>query len=429
MAANEPAPAAGEPEKSRQRRAFDRIRSAVVWLHRWLGLLMTLFLLVEAVTGSILAFEGPIGRWLDPPERLVPASESGIPALDLASLAAAVERAHPELQVLYFHGTDPDVAVARCRPRFDPRNGRPLEVRVDHIVLDAHTGRELLRLPQEESRRPFAGRVMPFIRDLHFNLALGEGGALLLFLVALAWTVDCFGGLFLTLPRGLASFWRRWGPSWGIRLGSSAYRSNHDVHRAGGLWLWLLWFAFAWSSVQLEQHWGLYDRIMAAIFPYAEAEDTFAAWPRHDPGVPLRMDWFDAQARGRELMAQEAARQGFRILEPTDLVHFADNGLYNYSVRTDRPFPAHVEETVFFDGDSGARVTLPGIERLAGDVVSDWLRALHMARDPLDYVAYRTVVCLAGLVLAALCVTGVVVWNRKRRARIGGARRAIRNRT
>jgi len=125
-------------------------------------------------------------------------------------------------------------------------------------------------------------------------------------------------------------------------------------------------------------------------------------------------------------MAERARSAGFRITGSPSIVKFPRNGLYNYEVDTDRGFPHPVREVIFFDGDSGEVRALPGFEFHLGNSVSDWLRALHMATDPLDYLPWRIFVCAFGVALAGLCGTGVVIWWKKRRGRqaAGGLARA-----
>lgn len=397
-------------------RAWFGMRDALVWLHRWVGLAMALFLLVEGLTGSILAFEAPLARWLTP-DLGAPAAEAGQPVLDLASLATAAERLAPQAQVAYFSGVTPDQVVARCVPRIDPASGRPYALAFTHIVLDPHDGREIGRYGDDQAGAGPAGRILPFVKALHYNLAIGGPGAWVLLFVALAWTLDCFVSALLTLPPRLGRFLSRWKPSWLLKWGASAYRVNVDLHRAGGLWFWALLFVFAWSSVNLEDQAGAYDAVTGALFYYVPPEQEIASWPSHRNPDP-RLDWYAAQRRGMDLMAQRARDQGFHVVAPVDLVHLIDNGMYNYSVRTDRPFPAPAIETVFFDADTGDPLPMiESVDRHTGNRVTNWLRALHMVIDPLDGLAYRIVVCAFGLVLTVLCVTGVIIWLRKRAAR------------
>jgi uncharacterized iron-regulated membrane protein len=60
-----------------------------------------------------------------------------------------------------------------------------------------------------------------------------------------------------------------------------------------------------------------------------------------------------------------------------------------------------------------------------GNRVTDWVRALHMIGEPFDFAAYRWLVCLFGLVLSMLSVTGIVIWLKKRRARASSRSRQI----
>ncbi|WP_311964532.1 PepSY-associated TM helix domain-containing protein, partial [Acinetobacter baumannii] len=86
---------------------------------------------------------------------------------------------------------------------------------------------------------------MPFIYRLHYALALDGVGILVFGVVSLLWTVDCFIGAWLTLPARRAgawrSWWTRWWSSWKLRGGSS-YKLSFNLHRAGGLWTWVLLF-------------------------------------------------------------------------------------------------------------------------------------------------------------------------------------------
>ena len=50
--------------------------------------------------------------------------------------------------------------------------------------------------------------------------------------------------------------------------------------------------------------------------------------------------------------------------------------------------------------------------------VENWLLALHMVNDPVDYLPYRIFVVFVGLIITALSVTGVYIWWKKRKARI-----------
>ncbi len=58
----------------------------------------------------------------------------------------------------------------------------------------------------------------------------------------------------------------------------------------------------------------------------------------------------------------------------------------------------------------------------SGNTVSNWLRALH--RADVFGLPYRIFVCVLGLIITMLSVTGVYIWWKKRKARIHVASRS-----
>jgi len=118
-------------------------------------------------------------------------------------------------------------------------------------------------------------------------------------------------------------------------------------------------------------------------------------------------------------MAELGARKGFGVTRPVALNRFEDSRLYNYTALTDLPFPGDQTATVFFDADTGAFHADMGTDAgHTGNTITNWLRALHMIVDPVNYLAYRIFVVVVGVVVAMLSITGVYIWWRKRAARL-----------
>src|SRR5690349_3306624 len=93
-------------------------RKAWVEVHRYLGLTMLLLLLVNAVTGSVLAFQHELDRWLNP--QLFTPPRQGV-ALPPDVLIARVEAANPRLRVALLPldtrpGDAVELTVAARRP-------------------------------------------------------------------------------------------------------------------------------------------------------------------------------------------------------------------------------------------------------------------------------------------------------------------------
>ena len=398
---------------SLSRRIAERIHAVAVFLHRWAGLGMTGFLIVVGLTGSMLAFRTDLERIINP-DLFAKSTPEQIP-LDLATLAERAEALAPQARVGYFV-VERDQAVMAMRPRNDPATGKPYQLDFNHIFLNPYTGKELGRRKDGDWHQPRLN-VLPFVYDLHANLIMGNKGSLILGIVALVWTLDSFVGFYLTLPRGSGGFWRRWIYAWKVKWRASSFRVNFDLHRAGGLWFWLLVFVFAWSSVMLTLQ-SVYVPVTKALFDYRSDEDIFRLVTRSQPLEAPKLDWHAAQAIGEKLIATQAKLHGFTVTRPYGMAYIPEFGVYTYAVRSSRDIRGHGWDTsVWVDGDTGGLrdVGLPSGQH-AGNTVSTWLWGLHYG-DIRDYLAYRTLVCVFGVVLVMLSITGVYIWWKKRMVR------------
>ncbi|MGO9430864.1 PepSY-associated TM helix domain-containing protein [Rhodoblastus sp.] len=402
------------------------MRHLFVWIHRYVGLAMALFLIIEGLTGSLLAFRGDLTRLFDPVLASAPPMP-GAPKLDLATLIKRTEALEPRATLAGRMPFPGDTVILHMHTRTDPPTGRPYDLGLTslyfYIALDPWTGKELKRLQQGMYTEGFLPNVMPVVYDLHKTLILGGTGVWILAIVALLWTIDCFVGFYLTLPLKFESFWRRWKPAWLIKWRGGFYRVNFDLHRAGGLWFWAMLFVFAWSSVELLDRTGAYHFVMGKLFDYQTQEEIESLAPSSSKTGPLELDLHAAQTAGDKLMAELAQREGFKIEKPFALYCNEDSRQCSYTVRTDRWFPNDQDATVNFDADTGAfRSTYQTNTGHAGDTVSNWLFALHLVQNPVDYLAYRIFVAVLGIVIVMLSVTGVYIWWKKRCARVKSRR-------
>ena len=401
------------------------LRGAWIWIHRWVGLLMVPVLVIEGVTGSLVAFRAPLSRWLAP-AHYARAPASGAAPLALGELATKVQ-AHigPHARVAYFFdGSERGQTMVRVGPATDAATGKPYAMDFGWVAVDPWTGTELARYSNDGYTAGVLPNVMPFMYRLHTTLTLGDLGYWILGLTAIAWTLDCLYALYLTFPRGRHRFFHRWKKAWTIKTKAGAFRINFDLHRAGGLWLWALFLVFAWSSVQLTLN-QVYEPVMATFFDYRTIDREIGDLPQRPSTTPPKLDWIAAQAAGNALIAERARIEGFKPLRSTMMAYFGPNGIYSYSVTTDRAFPDFSEYNVWFDADTGElfRILRSNGEH-TGNTITNWLRALHFAADPMDQPWYRWLICITGLYTVVLCATGVYIWWKKRSSRRWSARRA-----
>jgi uncharacterized iron-regulated membrane protein len=389
------------------------IRPIAVLLHRWIGLTTAAFLIIVGLTGSLLAFLPELDRLIAP--KLFPGPHGA--ELDPATLLRRAEALAPGMRAntiyLGYRGT--------AQVGVEPLPGAP-EPAFDQIYLDSVTGEELARVKRKFLPQS-AGEIMPFIYRLHYALLLGDIGEWCLGLIALAWTLDCFIAFYLTLPAtggGLRrGFFARWKPAWTIKTKSSTYRLNFDLHRAGGLWLWGLLLIFAWSSVFMDLN-GFYTQTMRLFFDLDQPVWARPAPEAKDDRPPMSFE--AAQERARALIAEQAAIFGFSVEAVDAFYLLREKGLYEYRVRSSRDIGDKYGATALhFDSRSGAlvNVSIP-TGRRAGDTITSWLIALHMA--DVFGLPYKILVCALGVAIAGLSVTGVYIWLRKRKARLAHPR-------
>ncbi len=395
-----------------------KIRPFWVTVHRYTGLAMTFFLIVVGLTGSLLAFNTELDRLVNPQLHV---EANNRQALEPIALIVRAERLAPEAQVesLWIY---PDAAQVAVAPRRNGQTGKHYDLDYDQLIIDPYSGEELGRRRWGAISEGMIN-LLPFIYKLHFNLALDQIGMWALGITALVWTFDCFIGFYLTLPATkwapqqdasvAVVFWRRWRRAWTVKWGAAAIRINFDLHRAGGLWVWAVLLVFAWSSVYMNLGDSVYPKVMQSISSYHQPWTEIADLPK--PLEHPALDIKEACRLGEAAMSRAAAEEGFSIEAPAAVWINRAKGLYVYSVRSSADIQDRSGQTrVVLDANSGEQkmLLLPS-GQYNGNTATSWLLALHMAN--VFGMPYRIFVCLLGLMIVMLALTGVVIWLKKQR--------------
>jgi uncharacterized iron-regulated membrane protein len=379
------------------------IRPILVLLHRYVGLATAVFLLIVGLTGSLLAYLQPISAWLSPELYEAPARGVVLSPVELTERASAAEPrgvigSYPlKLEV----GRGVSLRMAAKDPT------KPLGY--DTLWLDPVSGAVLGRV-DNEAFPPTRQSLMRFVYKLHYALALpGRWGEWIVGIVAILWFIDCFVGAILTFPRG-RPFLQKWRPAFGIKR----RRLNYDLHRAGGLWPWLLLATLALSGV----YFNLGAQVFMPLFGMV-AETTKEPYDTR-PRLPVRAPQI-APGIAIEIAAAKAKELGWTAV-PEGLYRSAAQGFWQ--VYYDKPAAQWATAggyALFIDDQTGAVIFVRAPGGTHGDMFLAWLSALHLGT--VFGWPYRIVLCLLGLAIASLSVTGVVVWWRKRRARQVAARK------
>lgn len=411
------------------------MRTAFVTVHRWAGLVTAAFLFFSGVTGAVISWDHALDEWLN--SHLTDAKTPGTPkpSTELANLTEARD---PRVRVSYLTVT-PEAGHSLAffvEPKIDPATGKRFQVDYNQVFLDPVTGDEL--------GRRYWGSVWPVTREnfvsflykLHYTLHIPEfwgsdrWGMRLLGIIAIIWTIDCFVGFYLTLParrRANAArsasvtrqldrgFWARWKPAWVIKTSGSAYRINFDIHRAFSLWTWFVLFVVAFTAFSLNLYFEVFSPLMKKVSNYTPTPyEQRTPAPPDRPAIP-KLSFADMIERGKA----DGQSRGWSA--PVGAVYYAQ--LFDiYSVSFFKPGDDHGAGGVgpaqlFYDGQDGrplgARIPWQGT---AADVFVQAQFPMHSGR--ILGLPGRILISAMGIVVAALSVTGVVIWYRKRRARL-----------
>lgn len=411
------------------------MRTAFVTVHRWAGLITAAFLFFSGVTGAVISWDHALDEWLN--SHLIEAKAQGTPRPS-TELAKLLEARDPRVRVSYLTIT-PEAGHSLAffvEPKIDPATGKRFQVDYNQVFLDPVTGDEL--------GRRYWGSVWPVTREnfvsflykLHYTLHIPEfwgsdrWGMRLLGIIAIIWTIDCFVGFYLTLParrRANAArsasvtrqldrgFWARWKPAWGIKTSGSAYRINFDIHRAFSLWTWFVLFVVAFTAFSLNLYFEVFSPLMKKVSNYTPTPyEQRTPAPPDQPAIP-KLSFADTIERGKA----DGQSRGWSA--PVGAVYYAQ--LFDiYSVSFFKPGDDHGAGGVgpaqlFYDGQDGrplgARIPWQGT---AADVFVQAQFPMHSGR--ILGLPGRILISAMGIVVAALSVTGVVIWYRKRRARL-----------
>lgn len=404
-------------------------------VHRWLGLTAALFLIVAGATGAVISWDHEIDEWLN--ADLMETSGRGA-LQDPLALAAAVEAHDPRAEVAYMTLAleEGHAASFLVRPRQNPATGQPYVLDYNNVFVDPVTA-QVTGVRDSKSLALSTRNLMPWLRHLHESLHMpafwgsDRWGFWLMGGIALMWLIDSFVALYLTLPRRLAaartaraaqparSWWQRWQPSWVVRWRAGGYKLNFDLHRAGGLWVWLIIIVVSFTSFSLNLYREVFYPVMSQIStttpgPYETIKP--APW-----GSFIQPQIGFAQAI--EIARAEGVRLGLEH-PPSGIWYGGDFPFYNISF-----FDPSNEMGAMGMGLSNIYVSADNGEVLgnyrpwhgtAADVFVQLQLPLHSGR--ILGLPGRIMMSIMGVMVVMLSVTGIVIWERKRRARRAAAR-------
>ncbi len=357
------------------------LRKVILKLHLYLALSAGVFLVILGLTGSIMAFEGDIDRWLHPGLWYVTPRPHLLPENDLVSIA---QNRFPGARVL---------AV-----RF-PRAANQAQVMQltdgTAVYLNPYDGAVLGSTTGASGTDRFLG----WVHQIHLRLVPVPQSAPRL--AAAGKIVVSFAGLFLCLlaPSGLMLWWR--GKRAAIHWNASWFRVLFDAHQAIGIYAGLfLWIASV-TGVLIGFDFG--ERFFYQVTGSSRPAMPKPAVSAPIPGAaPIGAD--DAIAIARAAMPGATVAMMVMPLRPT--------GAFTALMRVPEETSEAVHSSVVIDQYSGKVLAVKDfLTDSPGYRAIRFNRSIHTG-DVFGLPAH-ILVSLSSLALVAMVVTGLAIWWKK----------------
>lgn len=402
------------------------MRAVLVLLHRWFGLGVAVFLFISGATGAIISWDHELDAALNPSLFHANSADVGTVAgtpkggLELANIVEATE---PKLRVTYvLNESEPGHTITMMvEPRLDPATGKPYELAYNQVAVDPVTA-------EIQGKRMWGAvslsreNLLPFLYKLHYTMHLPEVGGFdigtwLMGIIGIVWALDCFIALWISFPN-----WKSWRKSFAFRWKDGGHKLNFDLHRSGAVWIWGLLLVLAVTSVSMNLSVQVMQpviRVFSTITP--------TAFDTRTPVAPNKVvEPKITREQVTQLAIEEGKRRGFDV--PAGGVFYSSMfGLYGvgfFEPGNDHGDVGLGNAWLYFDAATGKPegTRIPGTGS-AGDLFMQAQFPLHSGR--ILGLPGRIFVSFLGALVAMLCVTGVLIWFRKRQAR---ARQAAKGR-
>lgn len=388
-------------------------RTFLVLMHRWVGLFLAVFLFISGLTGAIISWDHELDEWLNP--QLFEARGHGTPLPPLM-VADKMEVADPRLLITWVplaveSGHNVGLGV---HPRLDPVSGKPFELAFNQIALDPVNG-EIRGQRMWGEISLSRENLLPFLYKLHYSMYIPDGfgiefGILFMGILAIVWALDCFIALWISFPK--ASAWRK---SFIFRWRQGGSKLNFDLHRSSGVWVWGFLLILSITAVSMNLNLQVM-RPLVSLFstltpsPFVTREPS----PPEQPIEP-RID----RRSIVQLASAEAEKRGWTA-PPGGIFYDPDFGIYGvtfYEAGHDHGDMGLGNPSLYFDGQDGSPVgdRVPGTGS-AGDIFMQAQFPLHSGR--ILGLPGRIFISAMGLLVATLSVTGIIIWQKKRWARM-----------
>lgn len=358
------------------------IRTALVPLHKYIGLFLGLLLSITGISGSMIVFDRELDEWL------TPETTDFEPAISLASFDLAFANATAAVN----NGSSPSrISLGRNLQaphiiRFPAPEGAPGPVEVS---IDPGTGNVL-------AVRGWGEYPVTWFYRLHLKFLGGEIGEYLVGVMGFCLLFFCVSGIIIWWPRN-----GRWRRAFAINRHTGAFRLTFDLHKTVGIYFMPLLLMLALTGIEIV--WPNPVKNLVSIFLPVEEQVIPQSAGETGPRASV-----DSAVAAAVTMYPESGIQ--RIYLPrTTKAPFEIT--FNHQ---DEPWNEYSVTSVYVDQYTGQVLNVwDGRDKPAGNVLLDWLFPLHNG-DALGLIG-RWFVFISGLLPSLLFGTGSYMWWKKRK--------------
>jgi uncharacterized iron-regulated membrane protein len=363
------------------------MRSGLIWLHKYTGLILGLLLSITGLSGSLVVFDRELDEWLTPETVDFELSQTLAPydvAVAQAKQALGTD-AEPTRLMTGRHAGAPHII------RFPtPENAPgPIEVSINPVTGEALAVRNWGQYP-----------VTWFYR-LHLSFLGGERGEILVGIMGFCMLFFCISGVIIWWPKLSRQGKRDWWRAFTIKRKAGWFRLNFDLHKTVGIYFLPVFIMLAVTGIEIVWH-DPFRQVVATVLT-VEEEPSPQSTPLDSPA--LSMD--EAAAAAQQVYPESRIA---RLYVPAN-----ETAPWRVTfIHPDDWWTEYSGTMVYLDQYNGDVLAVWDSRELPlGNKMLAWFFPLHNG-DALSLLG-RIIVFVAGLLPSLLFGTGVYMWWRKRR--------------
>lgn len=378
------------------------IKSGILWLHKWLGIITGIIVFILSLTGCVYTFQDELKLWAYPEKYFITGASISSPPLPLSTLLSNAQ-----------HSLDKGQKITRVD--LYPAKDRTWIFRAMKTDEQAFGHWNYFRYYKRVFINPYTGQVQEVentkteffqvVLQLHLNLLLGKkyGHALVSWSVAL-FIVILLSGIVLWWPKQWKgknfrrSFWVDTKVKW--------KRLNHDLHNVIGFYSLFLALTFA---------------ITGLAFAFPAVKKTYIATfnlfqqdplpPKKMPSSPLPLIYEKFQDNAlRYSLSNYPQAEMLSIRVRKDTAQEMDIQVRRYEKRSG------VFNWLYFDTKEASLKQIKSSENLRlGDKLGSLNYDIHTGG--IGGLTTKIIAFIASLFCASLPITGYIIWLNKSKKR------------